>query len=80
MGLEGLLEDSGALLEPLLGSAVVDVSRGQQGEATVPVLVVVPGEEGAAQGAGVFDRAEAVGKLRPILQRLELRLRVRVVG
>ena len=43
------------------------------------VLGVVPGEEDVAVGAGVLDRAEARREVRPVLQRLELRLGERVV-
>ncbi len=43
------------------------------------VLVVVPGEERAADLAGVLERAEAVGEVGAVLEGLELRLRERVV-
>jgi len=43
------------------------------------VIVVVPAEELAAEAAGVLDGVEPLGKDRPVLQRLELRLAVGVV-
>jgi hypothetical protein len=50
-----------------------------QADAAVTVLVVVPAEKALAMRAGVLDRVEALGELGSILQRLELRLRVRIV-
>ena len=43
------------------------------------MLEVVPGKKRAAESAGVLDAAEAVGEVRPVLERLELRFRERVV-
>jgi hypothetical protein len=40
---------------------------------------VVPGEEDVAAGSGILDRAEARWEVRAVLQRLELRLRERIV-
>ena len=48
-------------------------------DAGVAVLVVVPAEEPAAEGAGVLDGAEAVGEVGPVLEGLELALGERVV-
>jgi len=44
------------------GAVVVDAGGGVQGEARVAMLVVVPGEEVLAPGAGLLDRAELPGK------------------
>ena len=63
----------------LVGQAVVDVMGRQEPKAAVPVLGVVPGEEGVAVRAGVLDRAEARRERRAVFQRLELGLRERVV-
>ena len=60
----------------LLGLAVVDGRRAHQADPGVAVLVVVPAEELAAERARVLDRVEPSGKARPVLERLELRLRV----
>lgn len=43
------------------------------------VLGVVVVEELATEGSGVLDATEALGKLRAVLQRLELRFGVRIV-
>ena len=62
-----------------LGAAVVDVGGGEQAEAPVVMLGVVPGEEALAERPRAPDRAEALGELGPILQGLELRFGERVV-
>jgi len=54
----------------------MDVGRGEQPDPGVAVLRVVPGEERGAEGPGVLERAEASGKGRPVLERLELGLAV----
>src|SRR6266702_4474480 len=59
--------------------AVMHGRRREQRETRVVMLVVVPVEEPDAEGARVLDAAEPVRELGPVLQRLELRLRVRVV-
>src|SRR5712691_10568955 len=51
--------------------------RGVQRYPGMPVLVVVIGEEHAAERAGVLQRPERPGERRAVLQRLELRLTVR---
>src|ERR1700677_3942720 len=43
------------------------------------MLVVVPGEELATKCPCLFDVIEALREIRSILQRLELRLRIRVI-
>src|SRR5215207_8746553 len=43
------------------------------------VVVVVPTEKHAAESPGLVDSSEAVRELRPVLHRLELALRVRIV-
>ncbi|MEY4487562.1 MAG: hypothetical protein RIQ79_70 [Verrucomicrobiota bacterium] len=42
--------------DALIGEAVVDVVRGQEADAAVSVLAVVPIEEGAAVGPAVRNR------------------------
>jgi hypothetical protein len=51
----------------------------QQAQAPVVVLVVLPVEEPFAELQAVLEAGEAVGELRPVLQRLELALREGVV-
>jgi hypothetical protein len=67
-------EDEGSRGDTLIGEAVVDVVRGQEADAAVTVLVVVPVEERAAVGAAVLGGSEALGKVGPVLERLELGL------
>ena len=76
---ERLGEHERPLLALRRGEPVVHVVRREQAEPDVVVLGVVPGEEVAAEAARVLERAEAVGEVGPVLQRLELRLGVRVV-
>ena len=57
----------------------MDVGGGVQAEPAVTVLVVVPAEKVLAVRPGGLDRGEPGGERRPVLQRLELRLGVRVV-
>ena len=61
-------------------AAEVDGGRGHQPDPGVPVVMVVPPEELAAVGAGVLDVVEPLGELGPVLQGLEVRLRVGVVA
>lgn len=75
----GLGEDSGPLLADGVGMPVVDVGGGVHPDAAVAVGVVVPGEEGDEERAGVLDAGEAVGEVGPVLQGLEVGLAVRVV-
>jgi hypothetical protein len=48
--------------DDLAGQAVVQHLRGQQGDAAVVMVVVVPGEELLANGTRVLDGAEALGE------------------
>ena len=49
-----------------LGLPKVHHGRGQQADAGVAMLVVVPLEKLLAKGAAVLDAAEAIRKIRPI--------------
>ena len=53
--------------------------RRKPADPAVVVLIVVPIEECPAEGQRILLRPEAIGKLRPVLHRLELRLGKRVV-
>ena len=68
-----------AIREDLRGLAVMDRGGCQHADPRVVVLLVVPPEEALAEAASVFLAAEATGKLRPVLERLELALGKRVV-
>ena len=60
-------------------AAVEDVGRGEQGQARVVMVVVVPAEEVAEPGAAMERRVEAAGVVGLVLEGLELGLAVRVV-
>ena len=51
-----------------VGLAVMHLVRGHQADADVMVILVVPGEEAAAEGPGILDTAEAPGELGLIFQ------------
>ena len=70
----GRVENLLPLLDDLASPAVMQHLRGEQGDAAVMMLVVVPGEELLAKGAGIFDGAEALGEFRPVLEGFELAL------
>ena len=61
------------------GAAVVDVGGRQIAQAAVMVRVVVPSKQVAADATRVFERAEPVRKLRPVLHGPELRFGERIV-
>ena len=73
------LEYTGSGGDAFGGVAVMDVVRSQQADAAVVVFAVVPVEEGTAVRTGVLVRAEALGEVRPVLERLEMSLGKRVV-
>lgn len=60
-------------------AAARHVSRGEQTEAAVMMLEVVPVEEVPAEAACVLGHAEAVGEAGPALESLEVAIRERVV-
>jgi len=72
----GYVEHLLSVFDDLGGHAVMQRFRGEQGDAAVMMLAVVPSEELPAKGACVLDGAEAVGELGPILEGFELALRV----
>ena len=66
-------------LQDHLGSTVMDYGRREVDDPTVMVLVVVPIEDSAEDGARVREGDEAFRHCGAILGRLEERLRVRIV-
>src|SRR6266511_117313 len=72
-------QDIGAHGTDRLGVSMVDIDGCVPGDAGMPVLGVVPGEEALAERPGVGDGAEGVGEVGPVLQRAEVGLAVRVV-
>ena len=74
VGLEGLIECflSGGVDH--IGLSVVDLIGGHQADAEMVVILVVAVEEGAAEGLGVLDAAEAPGELGLVFQGLKVAL------
>ena len=56
LGMRGVCvgEDASSRSDALIGEAVVDVVRGQEADAAVSMLAVVPVEKGAAMGSTVL--------------------------
>ena len=79
VALIGLVQYLLPLLDDLARHAVMQHVRGQQGDSAMVMILVVPRKELLAKGACIFNGAEAVGEFGPVLQGLELALRVRVV-
>ena len=52
----------------------MDRGRGMESNSGMAVLVVVPLEETSAEGTAIFDRAETVRELWPVLEGFELGL------
>ena len=57
----------------------MDLIRRHQAETGVVMVLIVPGEEAAAELFGVLDAAEAAGEFRLVFQGLEVGLRERRV-
>jgi hypothetical protein len=72
---EGVVAAGGELVD----LTMMDGRRGEEGDATVAVLVVVPGEELAEEGQGVLEGREAAGEVGGVLEVLEVGLDVGVV-
>jgi hypothetical protein len=79
MGGIGVLEDPASRLDGVRGATVVQHGGGQQGDARMVVLVVVPGEESSAEAQGVVVASEAVRELGTVLHGLELAFRKGIV-
>ena len=61
------------------GLPEVDLIRCHEADACVMMVARLPGEEAAAERAGLNDGLEPFGEFRLIFQRLEVGLRERVV-
>ena len=61
------------------GLAEVDDRRLQETEPAVVMLVVVPAKEQLAERAAIFDRSEALRKLRAVFERPEVGFGKRIV-
>jgi hypothetical protein len=72
----GAGQDHGPRLADPGSTAVVDVGGRVVADAGVTVLVVVPAKAAFAEGPRVLQRSEPFRELGPVLERLELGLRV----
>ena len=61
------------------GLSIMDLIRRHQAETGVVMVLIVPGEEAAAELFGVLDAAEAAGEFRLVFQGLEVGLGERIV-
>ena len=77
--LEGRREDHLTVPYDFVGKPIVHLFRRQQRDATVAMLLVIPGEEILAKGTAILDGAEPFRELRAVLEGFELGLRIRVV-
>ena len=68
MGGERGIERDGALRGQCCSGAIMDGDWSHQADAAVAVFMVVPVEEPLAVSAGVFDRAEAIREVGPVLE------------
>jgi hypothetical protein len=57
----------------------MDIGWGQKAEAGMIMPVIIPLKERVAKSPSIFQRTEAFGEIRPILERLELGLGKRVI-
>lgn len=71
ISVEGLVEDflTGGMYFVCL--PIMDLIRRHEADAEMMVVLVIPIEEGAAEGFGVLDAAEPFGELGLILEGLE---------
>lgn len=79
VGLVSGIEHQLALLDDGRSLAIVDHSRGEELDAGMTVLLVVPSEKLLAEAAAVLDTAEAFGEVGPILQGAEVAFGIRIV-
>ena len=76
---EGVLQDLIALIVDDLCHVIVHSCRRHVADPGVPMVIVVPSKERLAEGTRFVQRVEPLGEAWPILHRLELRFRVRVI-
>ena len=64
--LESFGEDGLALADDVVGPSVVEDLGGEEADAGVMMLGVVPGKEDLAEAAGVLNGAKTIRKLRAV--------------
>ena len=72
----GSLQDTRSLEVDAFGASEVNGGWGVEADTRMAVVVVVPSEEALAEGAAIFNAAEAVGELWSVLEGLELCLEI----
>ncbi len=70
MGCEGGIKGDGALCGERGGGSVMHGSRGHPPDPAVAMIMVVPAKELLAVSTSIFDRAEAIREVGPVLQGL----------
>ena len=75
----GVGEDLLAVGQEIAGTAEVDIGGCEHGDTRVPMVMVVPREEGPAVAGRGLSAREATGEAGVVLQGLELGLGERVV-
>ena len=73
MTLISVVQNLVALLNHMSSLASMNLSRGQQNETRMMMFMVVPMEETLCPRPSSIDGVKLLGKVRPILHRLELR-------
>ena len=79
MCLPRVAQNGAARARPLLDPTVVNVARREKRKTAMPMLLVVAGEEGAAELTRLLDAPEERRETRPVFQCFELRFAKRVV-
>ena len=79
IGAEGVIEGSLSGGVDIVGLAVVDLVGSHEADPGMVVVLVVPGEEAAAEVLGVLNAAEARGEFGLVLEGLEVGFGERIV-
>lgn len=75
----GGLQDLLALAYDDLGLTIMDAGWGQQAQATMIKIVVIPGKESSGPSPGLTQRGKLVGKSGMILEGFEVSLRLGII-
>ena len=76
---KGSVQNCLPFFDNLFGHSIVDIFRGQETDAGMVMLGIVPTEEILAEKPGILGTAEPFRKLRPVFQCFKLGLRIWVV-
>jgi len=75
----GRHQDGLTLFDNLLSPSIVEGFRGQKTDAGMVVFLVVPAKESLTKRSRIFNTPESFRELGPVLEGLELNLRIGVV-